>query len=207
MPTFTTRAGARLAEILASQPLHLMYEESKRGHDGLNLNPALRAELGGQALRYPTNPNWTCDVVFTLGNDRIWLESKLAQSHNGGNEPRWQSQFGQRNPNFEKHLGLGPDPRHSALNDVRDRLPTLAVGDATHIGFLMVLYDKARFRGDTVATIDKFVRMGNLGAWARDTLLDAHDPRPMAMREGATIQVFYWEREVGPAGAQQPAPP
>ncbi len=189
-----SHSGPRLAGILAGRPFHLMYEEDKRGvAPVINLNPLLRGELAGRKAAYPAIPRGTCDVVFDLDGARTWMECKLVQTHNGGNKPHWR--FEDRNPSYEKHLGLRPAEHDSAVRDVRDRLPTLdRSGVADRIAFLMVAYDSPRFAIDD--GILRFIEIGGLVGWRHDLLLAYADPREAAAPEDARIRVFLWERDV-----------
>lgn len=198
--SMTTKAGERLKAVLKGQPFHLMYEESKKS--GVpNLNPLLREKLRGQALAYPTISGATCDVVFSLGgvlgvgSERLWVEAKLVQTHNGGNRDDWR--FEDRNGNFEKHLGLKDFSHHSAVRDVRDRLPTLdGHSSADRIGFLMVAYHSRRY--PIAPHIPEFERIGGISGWEQDLLIDQADPRKRAKAERGRITVYYWERRTNP---------
>jgi hypothetical protein len=168
-----------------------MYEESKRAGDVKNLNPLLRDELRCTAAAYPTLSGVTCDVVFRIERQRIWMETKLVQTHYGGNQEKWR--FEDRNPMFPKHLGLIETRHHSAVRDVRDRLSTLdGHRDADRVAFLMVAYHSPRYPIDE--HIASFERIGHLAGWAREVLIDQPDPRPRAQVERARISVYYWER-------------
>jgi hypothetical protein len=192
MSVFTTKAGAHLRSILQGQKFHLMYEESKRA-GVMNLNPLLRDRLHGCSRQYPLLPREKCDVVFSFDGDRIWMEVKLVQTHNGGNRANWQ--FHDRCCTFEKHLGLTESTHPSAVRDVRDRLPRLGVsGDADLLAFLMVAYDSPRFPID--AHLEAFVRIGDLATWNYDLLIEQDDPRPRAQLERCRISVHYWERPI-----------
>jgi len=172
-----------------------MYEESKKA--GVqNLNPLLRQKLNGTERRYPEVPEHgdpKCDVVFQIKNRAIWLESKLIQPHNGGNEDRFI--FSERNRNFQKYMGFeGRQPHpHAAIYEVLDRLPSLDdCPDADYVGFLMVIYDSPRYCVDNYLV--EFERQGNLSDWESEVLLNYLDPRPRARLENARILVRYWER-------------
>lgn len=190
----STPLALRLREILAEEPFHVMYEESKQS-GRLNLNPLLRETLGGMSRGYPAIPRATCDVVFDHEGETVWMEVKLVQIHNGGDKPEWR--FEQRNPSFEKHLGIRPANHHSALRDVRDRLPTLD-GDpsAQRIAFLMVAYDSPRYPMDDA--IAQFERLGDLGDWTPSVIYDAPDPRKRAQVEDVRIRIVLWERPTRP---------
>jgi hypothetical protein len=187
-----THAGPRIAEALKGQSLHLMYEESKKS-TVTNLNPLLRLKLNGTKRRYPAKRGATCDVVFPLDGLRTWKECKLVVTHNGGSKPEWR--YEDRNPNFEKHLGLREAEHDSALRDVLERLPSLDGSDhADLIGFLMVAFDSPRLPMDEA--IQEFVRRGGLLSWEHDVILSQADPRDKAKPENARIRVHYWERPV-----------
>jgi hypothetical protein len=178
-----TTAGTRLKAILDGQPFDLMNEESKKAPVD-NLNRLLRDKLHGFGKAYPTLARATCDVVFCLDDLRIWMETKLVHTHNGGNQEEWR--FEDRNGNFSKYLRL-------AVRDVRDRLPTLDGHPETdRIAFLMVAYFSPRYPLDR--HILTFEQKGGLRCWTREILIDQPDPRPRAQVERARISVLYWER-------------
>jgi hypothetical protein len=189
-----THTGRRLKAILVGQPLHLMYEEDKKSpYTATNLDPLLRLHLNGTKRAYPAKPRATCDVVFTLDYERIWMECKLVVTHNGGSRHEWR--FEDPNINFEKHLGLRESKHHSAIRDIRDRLPTLdGTAHADRIGFLLVTFDSPRLPIDEA--IQKFVQRGGLSSWIHDVILSQDDPRDKAKPESARIQILYWERPV-----------
>lgn len=179
-----TKAGEQLEGVLKGLPFHIMYEESKQS-GVLNLNSTLRAKLCGKAKPYPSLVGATCDVVFSIDGESIWMEVKLMQTHNGGNKNSWR--FEDRNISFSKYLF------QSAVQDVQHRLPTLDGHDgADRIGFLMVTYDSPRH--PIAGPISEFERVTDLLTWAKDVLVEQQDPRDRAKAENARISVVYWER-------------
>jgi hypothetical protein len=184
------KACEKLKAILASLPLHQVYEESKKS-GVTNLNPALRDALQGRSESYPGIRRAKCDVVFTVDNECIWLEVKLVQTHYGGSREEWR--YEDSNPMVDKHLGLFESRHHSAVRDVRDRLPTLDdVQGVDRIAFLMVAYYSPRW--PLQERLERFEQLGRLENWAKQILLEMVDPTPKAMTEQAMICAIYWER-------------
>ncbi len=193
MPDTLTPLGKSIISVLSGQPFHLMYEERNKNSTVEDLNPLLLRQLNGDKRAYPTLPGTQCDLVFLHQNEMTWMETKLLQTHNGGNRDDWR--FEGRNGNFKKHLGIKEAEHASAVRDVRDRLPTLDQNRSAHrIAFLAVVYDSPRHRFDQF--LPAFTVEGNLFSWTQSILIEQPDPRPRAQAEAARISVYLWERRV-----------